>query len=63
MGIPSDGSYGVPEDVIFGVPCVCEGGKYHRVKELPMDEFSKGRMQHTLNELLEEQAAVADLLK
>jgi malate dehydrogenase len=63
MGVPSDGSYGVPEDVMFGVPCTCEGGKYHRVKDLPMDEFSKGRMQHTLNELLEEQAAVADLLK
>ncbi len=63
MGVPSDGSYGVPEDVMFGVPCTCEGGKYHRVKDLPMDEFSKGHMQHTLNELLEEQAAVADLLK
>lgn len=63
MGIPSDGSYGVPEDVIFGVPCTCENGKYTRVQGIEMDEFSKGRIQHTLNELLEEQAAVADLLK
>ena len=63
MGIPSDGDYGVPEDVMFGVPCTCEGGKYTRVKGIAMDEFAKGRIQHTLNELLEEQAAVADLLK
>jgi malate dehydrogenase len=63
MGVPSDGSYGVPEDVMFGVPCTCEGGKYTRVTGLEMDEFSKGRIQHTLNELLEEQAAVAELLK
>ena len=63
MGVPSDGDYGVPEDVMFGVPCICENGKYVRVKGIAMDEFSKGRVQHTLNELLEEQAAVADLLK
>ncbi len=63
MGVPSDGSYGVPEDVMFGVPCTCENGKYTRVQGIEMDEFSKGRIQHTLNELLEEQAAVADLLK
>jgi len=63
MGVPSDGSYGVPEDVMFGVPCTCEGGKYTRVTGIEMEEFSKGRIQHTLNELLEEQAAVAELLK
>ncbi|GLR68783.1 malate dehydrogenase [Acidocella aquatica] len=62
MGIPSDGSYGVPEDVMFGVPVVCEGGVYKRVEGLPVDEFSKGRIQHTLNELLEEREAVASLL-
>jgi malate dehydrogenase len=62
MGIPSDGSYGVPEDVMFGVPVICEGGAYKRVEGLPVDEFSKGRIQHTLNELLEEREAVASLL-
>ncbi|MDD2794886.1 malate dehydrogenase [Acidocella sp.] len=62
MGIPSDGSYGVPEDVMFGVPVICEGGAYKRVEGLPVDEFSKGRIQHTLNELLEEREAVAALL-
>ena len=63
MGIASDGSYGIPKGVMFGVPVTCAGGKYHRVEGLPVDEFSKSRMDHTLNELLEEQAAVADLLK
>ncbi len=63
MGIPSDGSYEVPEGVVFGMPVTCEGGKYKRVEGLPVDEFSKSRLDHTLNELLEEQAAVADLLK
>jgi malate dehydrogenase len=62
MGLPSDGDYGVPADVMFGVPVICEGGEYHRVKGLPVDEFSKGRIEHTLKELLEEQEAVASLL-
>jgi malate dehydrogenase len=62
MGVPSDGDYGVPEDVMFGVPVICSGGDYHRVKDLPVDEFSKGRIAHTLKELLEEQEAVAALL-
>ena len=62
MGIPSDGSYGVPEDVMFGVPVTTEGGKYTRVAGIAMDTFSEGRIQHTLNELLEERDAVAALL-
>jgi malate dehydrogenase len=63
MGLPSDGDYGVPEDVIFGVPVTCADGSYERVKGLPVDEFSKSRIEHTLKELLEERDAVADLLK
>jgi malate dehydrogenase len=63
MGLPSDGDYGVPEDVMFGVPVTTANGTYERVKGLPVDEFSKSRIDHTLNELLEEQAAVAELLK
>ncbi len=62
MGLPSDGDYGVPEDVMFGVPVTCEGGTYHRVKGLPMDEFSQSRIALTLKELTEEQEAVAGLL-
>ncbi len=63
MGLPSDGDYGVPEDVMFGVPVTCANGNYERVKGLPVDEFSKSRIEHTLKELLEERDAVADLLK
>ena len=62
MGVPSDGDYGVPEDVMFGVPVTTEGGEIHRVKGLPIDEFSKGRIEFTLKELLEEQEAIASLL-
>jgi malate dehydrogenase len=62
MGLPSDGDYGVPEDIMFGVPVTCEGGQYHRVKGLEMDEFSKSRMAITLKELTEERDAVASLL-
>jgi malate dehydrogenase len=62
MGLPSDGDYGVPEDIMFGVPVTCEGGAYHRVKGLPTDEFSKSRMAITLKELTEERDAVAALL-
>jgi malate dehydrogenase len=63
MGLPSDGDYGVPEDIIFGVPVTTANGAYERVKGLPVDEFSKSRIDHTLKELLEEQEAVAELLK
>jgi malate dehydrogenase len=63
MGLPSDGDYGVPEDVMFGVPVTCANGSYERVKGLPVDEFSKSRIEHTLKELLEERDAVAELLK
>src|ERR1700741_4061029 len=62
MGLPSDGDYGVPEDIMFGGPVTCEGGTYPRVKGLPMDEFSKSRMAITLKELTEERDAVAALL-
>ncbi|MDR3522229.1 MAG: malate dehydrogenase [Acidocella sp.] len=63
MGLPSDGDYGVPEDVMFGVPVTCSGGEYHRVKGLPMDDFAKSRLAITLQELTEERDAVAELLK
>jgi malate dehydrogenase len=63
MGLPSDGDYGVPEGIMFGVPVTCEGGTYERVKNLPMDDFAKTRITHTLNELIEERDAVAELLK
>ena len=62
MGVASDGSYGVPEGIVFGVPAVCSGGEYQVVKDLPMDDFSKSMFEKTLNELLEERDGVAALL-
>ena len=62
MGVPSDGSYGIPEGVLFGYPCTTAGGKYSIVQGLEMDDFSKERVGITLKELEEERAAVADLL-
>lgn len=63
MGIPSDGSYGIPEGVMFGVPVTCENGEYKRVENLEIDEFSRERISITLNELEEERAAVEHLFK
>jgi malate dehydrogenase len=62
MGVPSDGSYGIPEGIIYGVPVTTENGEYKRVEGLEIDAFSRERMDHTLNELLEERDGVKDLL-
>ena len=62
MGIPSDGSYGIPEGIIYGFPVTTEGGEDKIRQGLEIDEFSRERMTHTLNELLEERDGVKDLL-
>ncbi|APR05155.1 malate dehydrogenase [Thauera chlorobenzoica] len=62
MGIPSDGSYGIPEGIIYGFPVTTENGEYKIVQGLEIDAFSRERMTHTLNELLEEREGVKDLL-
>ena len=62
MGICSDGSYGIPEGMIYGVPCICANGKYERVKGLEIDAFSRERMDLTLKELLEERDGIKHLL-
>ncbi|WP_417276662.1 malate dehydrogenase [Castellaniella sp.] len=63
MGIPSDGSYGIPEGIIYGVPVTTANGEYTRISGLEIDAFSRERMDHTLNELLEERDGIAALLK
>ena len=63
MGVPSDGSYGIPEGIIYGFPVTTENGEYKIVQGLDIDEFSRERMTHTLDELLEERDGVQDLLK
>jgi len=62
MGVPSDGSYGIPEGVMYGVPVTCANGEYTRIEGLPVDAFSRTAMDKTLAELEEERAGVADLL-
>jgi malate dehydrogenase len=62
MGVPSDGSYGVPEGVIFGVPVITKNGEYSVVKDLEIDAFSRERIEFTLKELMEERDGVKHLL-
>ena len=61
MGIPSDGSYGVPEGLIYGFPVTCQGGQYSVVQGLEVSDFSRGRMDATAQELTEERDAVRGL--
>jgi len=62
MGVPSDGSYGIPEGIIYGVPVTTANGEYTRVAGLEIDVFSRERMDFTLKELLEERDGVQSLL-
>jgi len=62
MGVPSDGSYGIPAGVIYGFPVTCKNGEYQIVQGLSVDEFSRKRMEATHKELLEERDGVKELL-
>jgi malate dehydrogenase len=62
MGIASNGDYGIPEDIMYGMPVTCAGGTYSLVKGLEIDEFSRQKMDNTLKELLEERDGVKHLL-
>jgi len=62
MGVPADGSYGIPEGTMFGYPCTCKDGKYTVVQGVELSEFSKGRIQATLKELQEERDSIKHLL-
>ncbi len=61
MGIPSDGSYGVDEGLIFGFPVTCSGGSYEIVEGLELNDFSKSRLDVTVNELKDERETVKRL--
>jgi malate dehydrogenase len=62
MGIPSNGEYGIPKDVMFGYPVTCAGGEYKIVEGLPIDAFSQECINKTLAELQGEQDGVKHLL-
>lgn len=61
MAIPSDGSYGVDEGLISGFPVTCSDGNYEIVQGLEIDDFSRSRIEVTVNELKEEREAVKKL--
>src|SRR5688572_24115689 len=62
MAVPSDGSYGIPEGVIYGYPVTCKNGEYQIVQGLSINEFSRKRMDVTHKELLEERDGVKELI-
>ena len=59
MGVPSDGSYGIPEGLICGYPCTCAGGEYRLVEGLEINEFSRGKIDASVAELVGERDTVA----
>ncbi|HST54945.1 MAG TPA: malate dehydrogenase [Solirubrobacteraceae bacterium] len=61
MGVPSDGSYGIPEGLIVGHPCTCADGAWSIVQGLDLDAFSRSRIDASVNELSEERQAVQEL--
>ncbi|MDH3280243.1 MAG: malate dehydrogenase [Gammaproteobacteria bacterium] len=62
MAIPSDGSYGITEDVVYSFPVTCKSGEYEIIQGLEVNDFSRGKMGATEQELIEERDAIRDLL-
>jgi len=62
MGIASDGSYGIAEGVLYGMPVTCKGGRYQRVQGIEISDFGRKRMDATLKELHEERDGIKHLL-
>ena len=62
MGVPSDGSYGIPVGIVFGFPCECKGGNYKIIQGLEIDEYSREKINKTLKELTDEAEAVKSML-
>ena len=59
MGVPSDGSYGIPEGLICGFPCICRDGGWEIVKGLEIDDFSRAKIDASVAELVSERDTVA----
>jgi len=62
MAVPSDGSYGIEEGLIYSFPVTCKDGKYTIVKDLEIDDYSQAKMRETEQELIDERGMIADLL-
>jgi malate dehydrogenase len=61
MAVPSDGSYGIAEGIFAGHPCTCSGGEWSIVQGLEIDDFSRARIDASVQELREEREAVQGL--
>jgi malate dehydrogenase len=61
MAVPSDGSYDVPQGIISSFPCVCRDGSYEIVRGLDIDDYSRGKIDASADELVGERDAVAEL--
>jgi len=59
MGVPSDGSYGVPEGLISGFPCTCANGEWSIVQGLDIDDFSRSKIDESVAELTGERDTVS----
>jgi len=62
MGVASDGSYSIKPGVVYGYPVTCKNGQFEIVKDLSIDDFSRGRMDASATELQEERVAIEHLL-
>jgi malate dehydrogenase len=61
MGVPSTGAYDIAEGIVCGLPCTCSGGEYSIVEGLEIDEFSRGRIDASVEELQGERETVQEL--
>jgi len=61
MGVPSDGSYGVPGGLMSSFPCVCRDGRWEIVQGLEIDDYSRAKIDASVAELIDERDAVREL--
>ena len=62
MAVPSDGSYGIPEGLTFGMPAICKDGDYEIVKDLELNQFQKDHIAANIRALEEERAIVDEII-
>lgn len=62
MGVPSDGSYKIPKDIVFGFPVKTKNGEYKIIQDIEIDSFSQELINITLQELLEERENIKNLI-
>jgi len=63
MAVVSDGSYGITKGVVYSFPVTCRNGDYQIVQNLEIDDFSRGKMKISLDELISERDIALNILK